>query len=381
MTIVFATTMSPRGPTVIGRVLPLANQLADQGQVHVLVLGKNQKTSPHIKLHSVGREPFTRTTQGKIRLTGLPLAFHLFVVAVKTAASLYYLKPDVVIIVKSLPHNVLGVWLWSLFNKDKKIILDVDDFELTANVLTSFTQRAAIHWAERVGANLSSIVVCASPFLKDHFTQLTQNRKKVVMIPTGLSAVALAKAGPAATPSLLYIGSLSISSGHRVDLLPDILAQLIEKFPDTRLHIAGDGDDADKLKNQLARQGLKQHVRWHGRFTAGDVERLLMQAPILIDPIDAGIANRAKSSFRVMLAGAYGLPVVTSDVGIRPYLLPVKLHQRFFAEPANPKDYTMKIAALFEQPLTPDDQAALRGHSRQFTWHNLGKKYIKLFQP
>ena len=187
MTIAFATTMSTRGSTVIGRVMPLAEQFAKHHQVHVLVLNESKKSDNNIHLHTVGQEPFIRTKQGKTRLTSLPLIFCLLTIALKTTITLFRISPDAVIIVKSLPHNVLGVWLWSLFNKNKKIILDVDDFELTANILTSINQRAAIHWAERVGANLAETIVTASPFLKDHFEQLTQNKKKVVMIPTGIS--------------------------------------------------------------------------------------------------------------------------------------------------------------------------------------------------
>lgn len=382
MIITFATTMSSRGSTVLGRVFPLARQITGQHQTHVLVLGHDEQAHNNstVQTYSIGREPFTRTPQGKKRLNGLPLVLHLFSVSLKTTFALWRLKPAVVVIVKPLPHNVLGVWLWSLFNRDKKIILDVDDFELTANVLTSCTQRAAIHWAERVGANLADTIICASPFLQDHFTQLTQNKKKVVMIPTGIEEKLRIARRQDPSPSLLYIGSLSISSGHRIDLLPDILAQLLKQLPDLELHIAGDGDDADKLKNQFAKQELKNHVTWHGRFTSSEVEGFLIHQPIIIDPIDASIANRAKSSFRVMLAATYGLPVVTSDIGIRPYLLPAKLHPRFFAEPANPKDYTIKIAALFKQPLTAQDQTTLRNHSQQFTWRNLGHQYNKILQ-
>lgn len=378
MTIAFATTMSPRGSTVIGRVMPLAEQFTKHHQVHILLLNESKKSDNNIHLHTVGQEPFIRTKQGKTRLTGLPLIFCLLTIALKTTITLFRINPDVVIIVKSLPHNVLGVRLWLLFNKNKKIILDVDDFELTANVLTSINQRAAIHWAERVGADLADVVVAASPFLKDHFEQLTQNKKKVVMIPTGISATTKQRVARREDPSLLYIGSLSISSGHRIDILPDIFTLVQKTYPDAQLHIAGSGDDTMRLKRQFTKQELK-HVHWHGRFaTSAQIEDILQRITIILDPVDASIANRAKSSFRTTLAAAHGLPVVTSDVGIRPYLLPPPLHDRFFAKPANPKAYAEKIISLLQKPLTATEQCSLLDHAEQYTWQTLASNYDKL---
>lgn len=181
MTIAFVTTQTLQGSTVIGRVLPLAKELAKNHEVTILGHGDGPEN-----WHNSGQDPFRRTPAGKKRLSGLALVWRLKLNAFIAALKLIQLKPDVIIIVKSLPENVFAVRLATLFYNPKKTILDVDDFELTANALSSIWQRAAVHWAERAGARLADQIVTASPFLSDHFEQLTRGKKPITMIPTGL---------------------------------------------------------------------------------------------------------------------------------------------------------------------------------------------------
>lgn len=382
MKIAFVTTQSLTGSTIIGRVLPLAEELAQKNEVHVLVHKFSAKTAdpPNWRAHSkfyihfTGQDPFRRTPHGKKRFRGLALITRLKLNAMQSSLKLISLKPDVIIIIKSLPENVLATRLASLIKKPKKIILDVDDFELTANQLTSLTQRAAVHWAQRAGSKLADHIVTATPFLSDHFEQLTQSKKPITMIPTGIH--------PLYTPdvykgekTLIYAGSLSLSSGHRVDLLPEILSQVQQKYPDIRLHMYGDGDDLEKLKRMFAEKGLENSVVWHGRFNSTSPFR---PGEIFLDPIDDSITNRAKSSFRVLLAATLGLPVVASDIGIRPYLLPDRLHPRCFAKSADATDYAQKIIGLFDSPLSQTDQELLRSHATQFSWLHLAEEYTKI---
>lgn len=371
MTIAFATTQSVTDSTLRGRVLPVATRLAKKHDVHVLVLEKLKvTTSPALHLHSVGRLPFVRAARGKKRRKRMALVMRLLDAAWRTAWALQRIKPDVVIIEKTLPHNVFGVWLWRLSTwRPHRIILDVDDFELTANVTTSLTQRAAIHWAERTATRIAEHVIAATPFLADHFTQL--GAKQVTMIPTGIEFFT-PQVTPHNAPALLYIGSLSISSGHRVDLLPQIIEILARDFSDITLSVAGYGDDETALKHP--------RIKLVGVFEPIDVPHLLAMADIIIDPIDSSIAQRAKSSFRTIAAAWAGKPVVTSNIGIRPYLLPPALHKRFFAEAGNPASYAEKIAALLRAPLQPTVITALQQHARPFSWDVLAREYTRIIE-
>lgn len=377
MKIVFATTLSKSGSTLIGRCLPIAEKLPQEHDIHVLGLSPTPESpQENITLHSVGNEPFIRTDKGKQRLRGFALLISLLKITINTTVSLYKLNPDIAVIVKPHPHNTLGVYLWSIFHPTAKVILDTDDFELTANVLTSIYQRGIIHAAERLASSMSDQIITASPFLSDHFEQLTSGSKPVTMIATGIDEPSPIPASsiPEDTINLLYIGSISSSSGHQVDLLPDILKNLRADHNVT-LTFAGDGDDVSRIKQRLADMHLSQYVSWTGRFSPDDVPEILGKTNIIIDPVDASISNRAKSSYRCLLAAINGIPVITSNVGIRPNLLPQSLHDKFFADPDRVDSYISKINALIDSPITPEEKQELIKHAGEFTWAKLATKY------
>jgi len=379
MKIAFATPLAATASTILGRTIPVAKELAAVGHdVHVLVLsGATQPTISDLTFHTIGNEPFIRTAAGKQRLSGLRLVSNMLGSAWRMAWHLRKLQPDVVILVKTLPTSVTGVWLWRLLGGRGRIILDMDDFELAANHLSSILQRAFVHLAERRAIALADSIVVATPFLLDHAKQLAKPDQKVTLIPTGLSTVdATDVTGDRL--QLVYLGSISLKSGHRVTLLPDILAKVRKHYPGLLLIMAGDGDDVQMLKNAFAKLNLETAVRWVGRFDANHITSLLSTKTIIIDPVDSSIEARAKSSYRVAVATSLGLAVVTSNIGIRPTLLPESLHDRLFALPDDSQDYAKKIVNLCDTPLTDLEQLSLRNHSEQFTWEKLARQYISL---
>ncbi len=378
--IAFLTTLQASASTVTGRVLPLAEELAKSHEVHVFVMEGTVPPPSSVHIHTAGKEPFTRTPQGKIRLRGLPLVGRMLVNAIAIGRAARAIKPDVIVMVKPLPQNVLATRLARLglpvgqAGNSPFIIVDNDDFELTANHLTSIWQRAIIHWSERSAARIGNAFTVATPFLLDIWQQLTASKKEVIVIPTGITYQGHV---PEGRPTLLYLGSISQSSGHRVDLLPDIASRVQAAFPDLAIHIAGSGDDQAALEKEFAAQNI-HYVTFSGRFNAEKVNEILTQRTILIDPIDGSITNRAKSSYRAMVAVAAGLPIVTSNIGIRSQVVPPAFHERFFAKPADTEDYAEKIRSLLATPLTPVEQAMLKSHSQQYTWHTLSTRFTKL---
>lgn len=383
MKIAFLTTQTLQGSTVIGRVLPLARILAKEHELHVLVHQNTPETplqtsDTDIRCLQFGRDPFIRTPSGKKRLRGLALVARLKWNAWLAFGQLSKIRPDVVIIVKSLPENVLAAMLYKAFGPKTRFVLDVDDFELTANTLSSSFQRAAVHWAQRQGARMSQSIIAATPFLQDHF-ELLMPGKKTYMLPTGIDQLTGLPIEPGTGENtLLYTGSVSVASGHRVDLLPRILMEIQKELPDARLVIAGDGDDTKQLQENFMKKGLAGSVHWFGRYSKNDIPGLFSQSSVVIDPIDGNITNRAKSSHRVLTALMFGKPVVTSNIGIRSLLVPAPQQPAFFASSADSADYARKIVALMKHPLSQEAQESLKQHAMRYTWEMLAVEYANI---
>lgn len=385
MKIAFLTTQSRVQSTLVGRVLPLAKEFVAMGHTVVLLMhreraeyGKEHEliNQKGISVRITGTNPFSRSESGKKRQKGLYLIWTMKVNAWRAAWALITQRPDVIVLVKPLPENTLALVIAKPFLWNTKVILDVDDFELFANNLSSLLERAAIHASERVATKLSSRIVVATPFLYDHIHQMVAGRKEITVIPTGLNAIpSRSQVGG----TILYIGSTSVSSGHRVDILPEMLASVRTQVPDATLLIAGSGDDEALLKKQFSDLGLSDAVTFSGRFSKEDVPHLVSKAAVLVDPIDASIVSRAKSSFRTALALATGTPVVTSNIGIRTELVPSELHEKFFAKPQDAASYAEKVAVLLTTPLSDSERVSMVQKSKEYTWEHLAKTYSHLF--
>lgn len=379
MTITFVTTQEVTGSTVRGRIIPLAQQLKKYAHI-VTILGHGPQVNiDNVQFASIGENPFRFTAAGKVRYRGSQLVIRLLRNTLQAASALIRSRPQVIVIVKPLPENVLAVRLARLFYRPEKTILDVDDFELSANVITSSLQRLAIHAAEKQAVSLVDSIVVATPFLADYMGALNKGRKGVTLLPTGLS---LPNSTPSLTSSsarLVYAGSVSVSSGHRTDMLPAILVEIQKQIPEITLFIAGSGDDASELKHTFKKMGLENKVVWKDSFTVNDVGHMLFSRDVLIDPVDGSIVNRAKSTFRVMLALQMGLPIVTSNIGIRGQLIPRVFHERFFATAGNSGDYAAKIVSLVQTPLTTNEQAVLKNEAASYVWEKLAQTFNSLF--
>ncbi len=380
MKIVFLTTQSNAQSTVLGRVVPLARQLQQQGHKVTLFLHRERNeqgdTIPGIPVRITGKNPFKRTKTGKMRRSGVSLIWTMKINAFRAAWGLLYERPDRIILVKPLPENTFAAFLAKLFLWNTKVILDVDDFELFANKLSSLGQRAAVHISEAVATRMATCIVVATPFLYDHMHQMVAGTKSVTCIPTGLDPIATKRVQ--GEHRMLYIGSISVSSGHRVDLLPAILSQVRKELPNASLVVAGTGDSEHLLQEKFKAHGLTNAVTFFGAFTNKDVPTLVSNTDVLIDPVDASIVSRAKSSFRTALALATGTAIVTSSVGIRTDLLPPVLHEMFFATPEDPPSYANRIIRCLQTPLSETDIAAMMQRAQEYTWKELSKTYLRL---
>lgn len=381
MKIAFVTAHSPQTSTITGRIQPLAAELKAQAEVTIYCMAQSSApaSEPGLKFVYTGKEPFNRTQSGKQRLTGLSLVMRMLHNTWLTFRQLLADKPDIVIISKPLPQNTLACALARLFYTPRRIVLDCDDYELQANVLTSLMQRAAIHASERLACHISGVLVAATPFLHDHLAYLTSNKKTVHLIPTGHNLVIPSL--PEGETQIVYAGSLSVSSGHRVDMLIDIMKAIVAAHPAVKLSVAGSGDDATMLKEMARQANLEHAIIWHGQFTASSLLALLNQHTILIDPVDSSIVARSKSSFRCMLALAAGLPVVTSNVGIRTSLIPRALQPRFFASPGDTGSYIQQIQNLLKQPLTSAEKNLLQNEAGKYLWSTLAASYRTILKP
>lgn len=84
---------------------------------------------------------------------------------------------------------------------------------------------------------------------------------------------------------MAYIGRLVQSQKRVLDLAP-LVRELARRNLPFVLHLIGSGEDAPRLREELARAEVGHHVRWWGWLTPSDVGVRLRQLDVLVLPSD-----------------------------------------------------------------------------------------------
>lgn len=378
--IVFLATLPPNSSTIVGRTIPLALELQKKGhQVSLVTLGKISAAKENSPIPVIIAGPAFRDGTRKPNI--FTLVSRYYAAKKGLTAAVRAQQPDLIILVKPHPQNFAAV---------KKInipfVLDSDDDEASSS-RSSFIEKI---WLKRINKNAARkahLISACSPFLVEQYQKLRPG-KNIAFIPTGLSETATTNNtdlrryfGIAADAQIiLYLGSLSLSSGHRLDQFFNVWNEL--STGNLKLHFiaAGDGIDAEKIIKQTKLLSNNNRIHFFGRFAAADAENFARQANLLIDPVDNSIANQAKSSSRALLALKTGTPIITAGTGMKKVLLPENIHQLFFYEPLSPD---MLVKAI-KFGLTPEARdrfsTATQGLWKQWTYAEIGAKFSSLIE-
>lgn len=144
-------------------------------------------------------------------------------------------------------------------------------------------------------------------------------------------------------PRLLCVGRLIEDKGF--DLALDALALLLDRFPQIRLTVAGDGPARAALEQQAAALGLGDAVEFRGWVASEDVLELVGRASAVVVP------SRWQEPFALVAleAALMGRPVAATRVGGLPEVI---VHEQtgLLVEPENASALADAIAYLITNP-------------------------------
>lgn len=88
-------------------------------------------------------------------------------------------------------------------------------------------------------------------------------------------------------PDTFVLLNLSrIAAEKKIDRILNIMPEIIEKYPKTKLIIAGDGPDVEPLKDQVARLTLEDYVIFTGNIDHDDVGNYYRMADLFVSASD-----------------------------------------------------------------------------------------------
>lgn len=234
--------------------------------------------------------------------------------------------------------------------------------------------------------HLSDAIVCPSNVTRDYIASLGLNRKRVTVIPNGVSPSDF-PASPLPSrdgrvPVLLYIGTLADWQG--LDLVIRALPKILEQHA-VRLQIVGRGRSRQRklLSKQIRKLGVEGNVIVQPAMPHHDVPALIAASDLCLAPLGLNDRNVTQGAcpIKVLEYMAAGRPLVAANMPIVRELVREDVDALLFA-PNDPDDLARQVLALlndFELSQRLAASAAERART-QFTWHAAQKKLVKVYE-
>ena len=159
-------------------------------------------------------------------------------------------------------------------------------------------------------------VAAVSPSTRAAVRVRLRLRGPIHLAPCGLAeGPAASLDGRSVTPRIVCVGRLV--PHKRLDLLVDALPAVLQRVPDLRVQVIGDGQERDALAERARMRGVADAVTFHGRLTDDERDGLLGSAWLTVNPTQG-----EGWGLSVLEANSAGVPAVAFAVeGLRDSVL------------------------------------------------------------
>ena len=245
---------------------------------------------------------------------------------------------------------------------------------------------AKIKEQEIATLHLSDAIICPSKVTREYIASLGIDRKRVAVIPNGVSPADFPPSPlpprEGRTPILLYIGTLADWQG--LEVVIRALPTILEQRP-VRLHIVGRGRSRQRkfLSKQIRKLGVEGNVIIQAAVPHHEVPRLIAASDLCIAPLGLNDRNVTQGAcpIKVLEYMASSRPLIASNMPIVRELVREDVDALLFS-PNDPEDLARQVVRLlddFELSQRLSDSATERA-LHKFTWHEAQKKLLKVYE-
>ncbi|MDB5799397.1 MAG: glycosyl transferase family 1 [Rhodocyclales bacterium] len=217
-----------------------------------------------------------------------------------------------------------------------------------------------------------SIGVCAA--LMDELHKLGADREKLHVMRNGVD---LERFQPLSKESMrqelgLPQGLVMLSVGHLIQRKGhDVAISAAALLPDATLVIIGEGEERERLEQQVVRLGLSERVRFTGAIANTQLARWYSAADVLV------LASSREGWANVLLESmACGTPVVASRIWGTPEVVQNDVAGRLVMERSG-EAFAAAVRTLYA---ARTDRAVVRRYAEGFSWAQTSDAQHSLFQ-
>ncbi|HJQ14820.1 MAG TPA: glycosyltransferase family 4 protein [Anaerolineales bacterium] len=233
--------------------------------------------------------------------------------------------------------------------------------------------------------HLSDTIICPSNVTREYIVSLGLNRKRVTVIPNGVSPSDFSPSPlpdrEGRVPVLLYIGTLADWQG--LDVLIKALPKILEQQP-VQLRIVGRGRSRQRklLSKQIRKLGVEENVLLQPAVPHHEIPVVIADSDICLAPLGLNDRNVTQGAcpIKVLEYMASSRPLIASNIPIVRELVREDMDGLLFS-PNDPEDLARQVLMLlndYELSQRLADSATERALTK-FTWHEAQKKLIKVY--
>jgi glycosyltransferase involved in cell wall biosynthesis len=208
--------------------------------------------------------------------------------------------------------------------------------------------------------------VAVSESTRDELTQLGVDAERITVIHNGTPYASRESRQRATAPTLLVLGRLVPHKRVEVAL------RAIKRLPDAQLVVAGQGWWLDPLREEAARLGVSDRVRFAGFVSEEEKQRLLAESWVMLVP-----SLKEGWGLSVIEAAAHGTPAIAfrNAGGVAESV--VDGETGFLAD--DEESFVEHLTHLVgDAELRATMGEAARAHASRFTWDETGKRFAAL---
>ena len=238
--------------------------------------------------------------------------------------------------------------------------------------------------AERVAHKVfgdASVIIAVSDELATYLEGFPGARGKVRVVPNGVNPDwyprNLAPSLPA-EEGIFTVGFVgTLKPWHGLSVLIEAFALLLDRAPNARLLIVGDGTEKEKLLADLSSRNLLDKAHFTGTVAHANVPGLLASMDVAVAPYPK-LADFYFSPLKIYEYMAAGLPVVASDAGDIGGLVRDG-ETGLLCSPGDPLSLSSALHCLIEAPrLRAALSVAARAEAQRHTWRENARVVAKL---
>ena len=233
--------------------------------------------------------------------------------------------------------------------------------------------------------HLSDAIICPSNVTRAYIASLGLDRKRVTVIPNGVSpsdfSASPLPAREGRIPILLYIGTLADWQG--LEVLIKSLPKILEKQP-VRLRIVGRGRSRQRkfLIKQIRKLGVEENVSIQPAMPHHNIPALIAESDICIAPLGLNDRNVTQGAcpIKILEYMASLRPLIASNMPIVRELVREDIDALLFS-PSDPEDLARQVLTLLND-FELSQRLAVSASERaltKFTWHEAQKKLVKIY--